>query len=174
MSLSAVLKGVHVNKSITIALDGPATRAKLLLQRQRRRKRSSNAKKKGIDTVMLTPGTSGINIISKALIYFAYQFVCRSGTASNVCITVSTAETPGEGEHKVMAAMCDNAYLYDQWMEGLPPITHALVGADSDLFVLSQAVDLPPGHVICVIDSSGKNKIVQQDVVTAVCGFYLI
>uniref|UniRef100_A0A0K6S704 Xrn1 N-terminal domain-containing protein n=1 Tax=Chromera velia CCMP2878 TaxID=1169474 RepID=A0A0K6S704_9ALVE len=147
--------------SVYLALDGPAAKAKLFTQRQRRRekRKSSHGKAKGVDSyssAQISPGTQAIFRVGDALRYYAISRLQqpRRGLEhlSSLRITVSSAETAGEGEHKIISQVIRNMYLGTY--KGGGTGSHGIVGCDSDLFVLSLVARCLGGVRLGVVDVS--------------------
>ena len=118
--LNNLLKRFVASKTIFLALDGPASSAKLETQRSRRFAKSSKQerdreqKKPGslkVDSCMLTPGTPGIAHCKEALLYYAVQRLQHPRAPSGLQIIVSGADSPGEGETKIASWIIQNAPL---------------------------------------------------------------
>jgi len=145
---------VSATKSVTIAFDGVAPRAKLEQQRQRRFKSAyQNRVKKQIfkkyqisdfwDTAKITPGTPFMLLLTKMIM----------GHFTNV--TVTSSDKYGEGEHKIFEIIRKGKFS--------PSERHVIYGLDSDLIMLAMLhLDITPNiflfretpHYIKTIDSS--------------------
>jgi 5'-3' exonuclease len=105
-------------KRVFVAFDGPPPMAKMKQQRERRYKGKSEGT---WDTVQITPGTTFMLKLDKALTtYFKahhkrYDF-----------FKLSTSSEPGEGEHKLF-----------EWLRTSPAGTTFVYGLDSDLIILA-------------------------------------
>ena len=131
------------------ALDGPAPLAKLLTQRTRRKKvtlTASDSKGKTVSPLALTPGTPFMQEVHEALAYFICQRLIGtkwshlrmelSGSTVQVrsdCLFVHVRRngTQGEGECKILAR------LQRPMNHVAKTDTHALIGNDSDLLMMS-------------------------------------
>jgi len=163
--LDEILDDIRPCRSVFLAIDGPAVCAKIPLQRRRRCERTAapqsqqkGSKRKGhgrskgqqshgskggagcVTSNMLTPGVPFMAQVSASLESYCQV---RMGLGGEGCIKrwhgciearVSSASSAGEGEHKIAAAMvCNEARAR---AAGDETRTHAVVGADSDLFLL--------------------------------------
>ena len=87
--------------TLLLALDGPAPLAKMATQRERRRKSADKSTEKGLSPLYATPGTSFMQRLEEALVYFCCEQLCTQ-RGSGLTFHVSGAETPGEGEFKLL------------------------------------------------------------------------
>lgn len=123
---------------VIMCIDGPAPRSKQNQQRQRRFRASMERKDGGFDTNCITPGTSFMQNLSTYLDNYV-QRVMRE--KKPFCwmyveeVVLSTASTPGEGEHKLMNYVRHN-----------PGLSYCLYGADADLLMLGMAVKEYASH----------------------------
>ena len=141
-------------QSVVIAVDGPAPLAKLLLQRRRRMK-SANEKAKrkprkgkrggpsrgnenaeGVSSLTLTPGTKLMMDLEDALVAYARSKASHPRN-SRMRFVVSAAQTPGEGEVKLLGCMYDASKR-----AGIRSVKtrHCMVGGDSDLIFMALAM----------------------------------
>jgi len=133
--LDGVLRVASPRKSLVLALDGAAPLAKLVRQRERRDAdylKRDGAAQKGIDSLLITPGTPLMDVVSEALVYYAWDRLQRRGSLENVTVFVSGVRRAGEGEIKLV-----------QWLRELAPRrkrgTAALVSGDADVVLQSLA-----------------------------------
>jgi 5'-3' exonuclease len=105
---------------VFIAIDGVVPMAKMRQQRMRRFKSASFSDKESWDTNAITPGTAFMEKLRYKL-----EALC----SKNKGWKVSSADEPGEGEHKIM----------DQWRKitDTELKVNAVYGLDADLVVLS-------------------------------------
>lgn len=136
-----------------MAIDGVAPRAKMNQQRGRRfrswreREEEMNEKKENdigwkvvaegndksmvFDSNCITPGTEFMQGLTEALRYFVERRVSEDEEWGRVKVVLSGAETPGEGEHKIME------YIRAMKMSGLErDVSHCVYGLDADLIIL--------------------------------------
>lgn len=150
--LDSVMAVASPKKSVMFALDGPAPLAKLLTQRNRRTKEISKsfdsltaftdslttkeqgksakssagqAKKAGLSTVGLTPGTTVMAEIERDLEFYICQ---RLRKWQHLEFELSGARVQGEGEHKIMKRINEAA-----GGKG----SHVIVGNDADIILMS-------------------------------------
>eukprot|EP00928_Gymnodinium_smaydae_P005542 TRINITY_DN11887_c0_g1_i1.p1 TRINITY_DN11887_c0_g1~~TRINITY_DN11887_c0_g1_i1.p1 ORF type:complete len:742 (+),score=93.12 TRINITY_DN11887_c0_g1_i1:57-2228(+) len=148
--LDALFRIVQPSRSVFLAVDGPASCAKCLTQRQRRRahaqkdaKKSGKAKGKGkhgqsepLSNNMLTPGVPFMTELTTALEYYAASRMA-SGSVFARCesVTTSGAHAVGEGEHKIVSQMLRQAARVAS--AGEAPESHVIFSGDADIFLLS-------------------------------------
>lgn len=124
-----------------ISIDGPAPRAKMSQQRQRRYKsisqkkkenslRESNGEKyiKTWDTNAITPGT----IFMKKLSDSIEQFIEGNNKYKKLCVILSDSNVYGEGEHKILKNIKEYKKKNDEDCD-------IIYGLDADLIMLSLA-----------------------------------
>ena len=107
---------VNPQKTIFIAIDGPAPKAKMIQQRTRRFK--SSFEEKPWDTNAITPGTKFMNTLNSEL---------KSYYENDKRILLSDSTEPGEGEHKILQFMKKHSKQDNNVVYGL----------DADLIMLS-------------------------------------
>jgi 5'-3' exonuclease len=135
-----VWQSVGQPKEVFLAIDGVVPMAKIKQQRMRRFKSiwlAKEEKKEGLrantpswDTNCITPGTLFMKKLSKRL-----QDLC----AKRAHWSLSGAEEPGEGEHKVMAKL-------RQRSESSDPIL--IYGLDADLILLTLLNAKSPAYLV--------------------------
>ncbi|KAK8813117.1 hypothetical protein WA158_002709 [Blastocystis sp. Blastoise] len=140
-------------KTLFLAVDGVAPRAKMNQQRSRRFKSASEKKlqedtlvSSGIqisgstfDTNCITPGTEFMDEVDQYFRYLVHAKMTNDHLWQNINIIYSGHDVPGEGEHKIMA------YLRDQYSrpDYDPKQRHCIYGLDADLILLSLSLHDP-------------------------------
>jgi 5'-3' exonuclease len=124
VALAAPTRGVYVS------CDGVVCAAKRRQQRLRRF-RSTGASGEAWDATALTPGTAFMEALGRDLTATG-RGIAASGAGLEVI--VSTTAEPGEGEHKLMAAM-----------RARRPRTCTIYGLDADLILLALLLDAETG-----------------------------
>ena len=151
-----VIRPRHV---LYMAIDGVAPRAKMNQQRSRRfktaREMAEHAKIKkrvedelrerggvvpqstsaGFDSNVITPGTTFMDRLAKYLSDFVMQKQNSSASWRSMQVILSVADTPGEGEHKII----DYIRKARQTPGYNPNVRHVLHGLDADLIMLGLA-----------------------------------
>ncbi len=142
--LRAVCVEVDPKDLMYVAIDGPAPRAKIHQQRQRRYKSSKvrqlsdqwyrdlglESQVSVFDSNAITPGTSFMTTVTGVIkSYFKENPVkCK--------VILSSSNVVGEGEHKIMAHIRDN-------VDKKKPKSIYVYGLDADLIFLSLSLHMP-------------------------------
>jgi 5'-3' exoribonuclease 2 len=155
---------VRPRKLLYIAIDGVAPRAKLNHQRSKRFMHSKDAidkaeeieriksnilanggflpkdqnqkeKIEDFDENCITPGTSFMSHLANCLRYYIYNRMNTNPAWRSLQVTLSDANVPGEGEHKIMAYIRQQCAQPDY----NPKTHHVLYGTDADLIILGLA-----------------------------------
>jgi len=153
--LDGLFRTVSPSRSLFLAVDGPASCAKCLTQRQRRREHAQKdarsagqgdrrnprkgAGKAGkaagasrLSNNMLTPGVPFMTKLTAALEYYvASRMPAGRPLATCEWATVSGAHAIGEGEHKIVSQMLRNAGACRAGE------SHVIFSGDADIFLLS-------------------------------------
>lgn len=145
--LDQLFKLVRPTRSCYLAVDGPASFAKTMTQRQRRRERQakeSNSGKGGqmgkggassgeVSSNMITPGVRFMADLSEALEYYVLDRLGQGKPLSgSTAGSVSGVQAIGEGEHKIVSQLLRNAGVAAGRQE-----QHVVVSGDADLFLLT-------------------------------------
>ena len=119
--LKDIVEQIKPKKSLFVAIDGVAPKAKMMQQRYRRYK--SSLENKPWDTNAITPGTDFMKRLAKKLKLFSKKF--------EINVIISDAAIPGEGEHKILQYMKENYNENDTNEEA-----SCIHGLDADLIML--------------------------------------
>eukprot|EP01027_Heterolobosea_sp_BB2_P014128 GEZU01020338.1.p1 GENE.GEZU01020338.1~~GEZU01020338.1.p1 ORF type:complete len:193 (+),score=56.71 GEZU01020338.1:479-1057(+) len=145
-------------QTIFIAVDGPASIAKLLTQRKRRFEKSSNRRssKSKFDGCQITPGVQFMDKLRNCLSYWACTR-CAQFRYRNVKFYISPADVPSEGELKIFQAIfhLQQKRIHDPRFERE---TYLICGSDSDLIQLCMASQLKNVFVLSMNDLIGNNN----------------
>lgn len=158
--MDRVLDIVKPAKTLYLAIDGVAPRAKMNQQRSRRFRTALDAQEKaertasiknkwaadgikfadrpaqggeqGFDSNVITPGTEFMQNLSKALRLCIVERLHNSDRWQHLKVIFSDASVPGEGEHKIL-----DFIRAQRAQQGYDPNTsHCIHGADADLIML--------------------------------------
>lgn len=135
---------VTPKKTLYIAIDGPAPRAKQNQQRERRfvaakdrAERMEGVKGETFDSNSITPGTMFMHRLAQYMNYAIRYNLNSRPSLRNVKVIFSPPTVPGEGEHKIMdyiRTLSDSERNTD---------SHCLFGPDGDLIMLTLAAHIP-------------------------------
>jgi 5'-3' exonuclease len=120
----------HPTKSITIANDGPAPIAKLLLQRERRASASREIKNLETSSLIFTPGTQFMNTIQEKL----EKFMKKIKVIYNINVDYMIG-CEGEAELKLKKRMMER-------YEGNTRDTHIIISNDADIVAMFGTFDI--------------------------------
>jgi 5'-3' exonuclease len=147
--LEEIVYRVTPKKTLYIALDGVAPRAKIDQQRQRRYPTYIDEDKEEqvvFDSRSVTPGTDFMTKISVHMNYLIRRKV-QDDPKWQKCerIIFSDGSVPGEGEHKIMDYIRKESLTNEQFVQ---TETHCMYGMDSDLIMLALATHLPRIYIL--------------------------
>lgn len=178
--IDRIISIVQPKKTLYMAIDGVAPRAKMNQQRSRRFRtaidaedkanRTANIKNKwaseGIkfddnnqgdstfDSNVITPGTEFMHNLAKALQLYIVERVHNSPWWARLQIIFSDAFVPGEGEHKILDFIRSQraSQNYD------PNTSHCIYGADADLIMLGLSTHEPHFYILRESLTQDKDK----------------
>jgi len=179
-ALDRMFNIIRPRKLLYLAIDGPAPRAKMNQQRQRRFRAAKEsvemsnlkAEKKAeiernggrlpppdpkverFDSNCITPGTGFMNRLADALRYYVAARLNDSKGWEGVNVILSDASVPGEGEHKIID------YIRKQRFTATHDTNthHCIWGADADLIMLGLATHEPNFTIVREEFVYGKPK----------------
>lgn len=164
-----VVNMIRPRKLLMMAIDGVAPRAKMNQQRSRRFRSAQDAKilqdqremdleerrrrgqaaddevvKTSWDSNAITPGTPFMDLLASSLRYWIARKLNTDPGWKNLCVVLSDASVPGEGEHKIM----DYIRRKRSDPNHDPNTKHVIYGLDADLIMLSLATHEPHFKVL--------------------------
>ncbi|WFC99689.1 5'-3' exoribonuclease 2 [Malassezia yamatoensis] len=159
-----VINMIRPRKLLMMAIDGVAPRAKMNQQRSRRFRSAQDAQilqeqqelelekrkdrgeaqaqdsvQKSWDSNAITPGTPFMDLLASSLRYWIAHKLNTDPGWKHLCVVLSDASVPGEGEHKIM----DYIRRKRSDPNHDPNTKHVIYGLDADLIMLSLATHEP-------------------------------
>jgi hypothetical protein len=145
--IEKIILVLHPTKSITIANDGPAPIAKLLLQRERRATASREIKNLDTSSLIFTPGTEFMNTIQEKLEKFMQKIKIVYNIDVNYMIGCE-----GEAELKLKEKIMEN---YEKNKKD----THIIISNDADLVAMFGTFDIDVYSKIFICTDVKRNEI---------------
>ena len=169
-------------KTLYLAIDGVAPRAKMNQQRSRRFRtaidaeekrereasirnkwaeegikfadRSSQGGDQGFDSNVITPGTEFMHNLSRALQLYIVERLHNSELWTHLKVVFSDALVPGEGEHKILD------FIRSQRVQESYDVntSHCIYGADADLILLGLSTHEPHFYILREAVAQAKNN----------------
>ncbi len=151
MHLDVIFTNFIATKKIYFSLDGPASFAKILLQRKRRTENSNKIDENTINSLYLTPGIEPMKRIEEYLKTYLnklktnYRFVKPE-------VYMASSNEPDEGEVKICNQVIKN---------GVNNLNHRhlIIGNDSDLIVLSMGMK-PIYNINILVKGKSENELI--------------
>jgi len=123
--LTSLLTLIQPQKMLYIAIDGSAPAGKMTQQRQRRFLASINNSTTLFDSNCISPGTEFMESLYH---YIIFKTLSLNKLFPKIEVIFSSANVPGEGEHKIMDYIRNNPSIENE--------NHCLYGPDGDLIML--------------------------------------
>jgi ribA/ribD-fused uncharacterized protein len=122
---------VRPQRVLYISIDGVAPQSKQIQQRTRRYMNTSNNKEGNVNTTHFSPGTTFMYNLGQYINFFVRREMTINKNWHDVKVIFSSANVPGEGEHKIM-----------EYIRGMPEkirntFSHCIYGPDGDLIMLT-------------------------------------
>ena len=176
-----VVNMIRPRKLLMMAIDGVAPRAKMNQQRSRRFRSAQDAQilleqqeselearksrgeagadevvKRSWDSNAITPGTPFMDLLANSLRFWIAHKLNTDPGWKDLCVVLSDASVPGEGEHKIM----DYIRRKRSDPNHDPNMKHVIYGLDADLIMLSLATHEPYFKVLRedVFAQDAKNR----------------
>ena len=177
---------IRPRKTLFLAIDGVAPRAKMNQQRARRFRAAQEARelaelenavrveitqqdgppetapplpKKAWDSNVITPGTLFMQGLATYLRFYIRQRLSRDPCWKHLQVLFSDASIPGEGEHKIM----QHVRLQRAQPGYNPNVVHVLHGLDADLIMLALATHEAHFYISREQVVFGRKSLEQQE-----------
>ena len=136
-SLSTIVTNNRPLKSLTLAADGSATYAKIMLQKKRRTqtaqslmaKQTNDDSSAKLSSLLLTPGTEFMNKFNTMIKNYAHNL--KEILSSNVNINLDLSDNPDESEFKICRYLRKNSTNICD--------THLIISNDADIILIAMA-----------------------------------
>ena len=139
-ALKRLTEIITPDKSLYVAIDGPAPLAKQSQQRQRRFVAAKNRKPGKFDSNSISPGTKFMLDVTLYLrTAIRKEANDPNSSWSKIPIHFSPATVPGEGEHKILDYIREQMAIDPSFVND----THCICGPDGDLLMLALDTHLP-------------------------------
>jgi len=154
MNLNIIFSNFIATKKIILALDGPSSYAKIVLQRKRRINASTKINKNVINSLCITPGIEFMqNLETNLKIYLnkttkQYKYLHPE-------FELLSSNDPDEGEIKICKKLIEygsNNLAY----------RHLIIGNDSDLIVLSMGMK-PIYNINILVKGKDENQLISLE-----------
>ncbi len=145
------------NSLLYLAMDGPASLAKLPEQRARRRDAAvSSLKRNCFDAQQITPGCSFMTSVEAELYAVIYDsFFVSSSRKSHLTAVIDGAACVGEGEYKIIRKLLVD-HIDSDAMKGR--VTRAVLGLDADMFLQALLCEVPHVYLIDPFAGAGSSN----------------
>lgn len=155
--LGECVNEVRPEESVHICVDGVAPVAKMSQQRKRRylsmkrKKLAPNAAHDIWDTNAITPGTAFMAKLQARM----EMHIGKKNSASKLRYSLSAADEPGEGEHKIFAHIASSSDVDNLGI--------CIYGLDADLIMLSLMANKSGIHLMRETDTPGQYTYLNID-----------
>ena len=150
-SLDIIFSNFIATKEIFLAIDGPSSFAKIILQRKRRLINISKLNTNVINSLCLTPGIGIMTNFEKRILQYVNKLQTKYKFIQPKIVTSFSTE-PDEGEIKI----CNRVILNGK---GNLNHRHLIIGNDSDLVVLSMGMK-PVYNINILIKAKECNELI--------------
>ena len=149
-NLDIIFSNFIATKEIFFAIDGPASFAKIILQRERRLTNINKLNTEAINSLCLTPGIGIMESFEKRILFYINNLKNKFKYLKINCKTSFSNESD-EGEIKICKRVIENG-KNNQYR-------HLIVGNDADLVVLSMGMK-PVYNINILIKGKDSNELI--------------